>query len=713
MRFMIPNILVSAFFLLFGLFVFSKNKHSLTNIAFSIMCATISFWLFSYGISYGFVANEPLANFWLKCGYSAVILIPVVFYVLSITFLERQHFVKEKIIIFSSFLIAGIFIVLLWKSQLLVSGTYKYFWGYYPKGGALHPLFLFFYTLLCTRLIVLLYKTYRGSGGPMKEGERNKLRYMLLAFLITLPGAVDFLPNYGIELYPVAFVFVIMFTALVAYAIVRHQLMDIEVLLKRTMVFAGLVGSVVAVVSLVAFVTQELLSQYVVIPRMLSNIVAAIIIAGVYGRLYRWLVNATDMYLFQKKYDYKQLLKTFTDEVMVVVDLDKLVQMTVDTLSETVRVESCSLFLLNKETRTYEAMSVRGFNGAELELSESEQLVAFLRRTHEPAGLDGNLGQVRFPKSIVDRMGELKARLVLPLNLHEDLIGVLCLGKKKSDEEFTQEDLDILLPLARTLAIAISNAQLFDELVKTQAEAAQKEKLAVIGTLSAGINHEICNPLGIVKAQCEAFLLDQEDGILIGKTAQEVLDRVTSIMRGALKQIERATAITQKLSNFAKPIKAPTAEPVSVPNEIEEVMFLVGHDLKLERVEVKQELQPELPKILVDRRQLQEVLFNLIRNAGQAITPPGTITIRAAQDNGSVRIDIVDTGSGIPQDKLGKIFDPFFTTKEPGKGTGLGLFIVRQIVERNKGRISVQSAVGQGTMFSLEFPSAEPAAVTA
>ena len=150
-----------------------------------------------------------------------------------------------------------------------------------------------------------------------------------------------------------------------------------------------------------------------------------------------------------------------------------------------------------------------------------------------------------------------------------------------------------------------------------------------------------------------------------------------------------------------------------VEAEVDEVLLLVGHDLTLEKIEVKKDIQPELPPILADRRQLQEVLFNLIRNAGQAITPPGGITIRAQSRNGELRIEITDTGSGIPADKLEKIYDPFYTTKEPGKGTGLGLFIVRQIVERNKGRISLESVVGQGTTFFLNFPVAAPTAAVA
>jgi len=186
-----------------------------------------------------------------------------------------------------------------------------------------------------------------------------------------------------------------------------------------------------------------------------------------------------------------------------------------------------------------------------------------------------------------------------------------------------------------------------------------------------------------------------------------VLERTSTIMRVALKQIDRATAITQKLSNFAKPIKETNVQPVDVGQEMDEVLLLVGHDLKLEKIEVTREIPPDLPKIIVDRRQLQEVLFNLIRNAGQAITPPGKIWVRAKHEGAQVRIEISDTGSGIAPDKIEKIWDPFFTTKEPGKGTGLGLFIVRQIVERNKGRISLESTVGKGTTFFLDFSAAK------
>jgi len=228
--------------------------------------------------------------------------------------------------------------------------------------------------------------------------------------------------------------------------------------------------------------------------------------------------------------------------------------------------------------------------------------------------------------------------------------------------------------------------------------------MAVIGTLSAGINHEICNPLGIARGQCEAFLLNVKDRLYNDKSPEELLAKAKDIMAKVIKETDRATAITKKLSSFAKPAKG-EAELVNIDKEIDDVFGLVGYELKLDKIEFEKNIEKGLLNIFVDRKQLQEVLFNLIRNAGQAIGEKGKITVTARQDRGKICIDIRDTGSGIADDKLKELFNPFFTTKDPGKGTGLGLFIVRQVVEKNGGKIYLkETKVGEGTTFTVEFP---------
>jgi signal transduction histidine kinase len=185
-------------------------------------------------------------------------------------------------------------------------------------------------------------------------------------------------------------------------------------------------------------------------------------------------------------------------------------------------------------------------------------------------------------------------------------------------------------------------------------------------------------------------------------------------MNKVIKETDRATGITKKLSGFAKPAKKTESEEVYVEKEVEEVIGLIGHDLKLNNIVFSKNFTAGFPSIFADKRQIQEVLFNIIRNAAQAMDKKdGKIELSGISLNGAAIIKISDNGSGIPPDKINQIFNPFFTTKEPGKGTGLGLFIVKQVIERNKGTIAVDSQEGVGTTFTLSFPAAQPATLAA
>jgi signal transduction histidine kinase len=277
----------------------------------------------------------------------------------------------------------------------------------------------------------------------------------------------------------------------------------------------------------------------------------------------------------------------------------------------------------------------------------------------------------------------------------------MLLGDKKSDDEYSREDLDILTDLAKTEAVAIGNAQLF-------AETAQNERRAAIGTLAAGINHEIGNPLNIINTRIQVYLMSLNRGLYNDKKPEEIIQESKDIMNMCLMQTIRISDITKKLSSFAKPSKDFRPELTDIEEQLDETLAVVGHDLELERIEIKKNIEKPLAKILADKRQIQQVFFNIIKNAAQAIKENGTIEIKSYDNHdGNVRIEISDTGSGIPEDKLDKIYEPFFTTKEPGQGTGLGLSIVRQLVWRNKGDIKVKSKVGEGTTFTLAFPAAK------
>ncbi len=696
----ISNLAVALFIQLLGAYVFLQNPKARINKIFVIFCFVFSAWMYSLFFLYFFGTNFNSAIFWSKSVYVGACFSSVLSYHFIIAFL---NITKRKWLLYFFYALSVIALFLVYNGGLL-NGLYHYSWGYYPKFGKYHPVFMVY---MISEFIYTTYLLYsKCNDKSLTTQEFQRIKYVLIAWIAGHLAVINFLPTYGMAILPVGNFFMGTLIFLLSYAIVRHQLMDIEVIIKKTLVFAGLLASVFAMLILPTLVIQEYIFRAASFAgKMLGLAISGTIIILTMRRIETFLINVTDKYLFQKKYDYKELLKTFTSEVLTVLELDKLVDLTVNKLSEIIKLTSAAVLLFNDDEQQFKVMSSRGIKDPEVTLIRPDGIVTFMEETHGYI-LIKELRQkkIAIPASIEEIIEKLNAELIIPMVMHDEVIGVLSLGKKKSDEDYSQDDLDILLPLARTLAIAISNAQLFDELGKTQAEAAQKEKMAVIGTLSAGINHEICNPLGIARGQCEAFLLNIKDGLYKNKSTEELLTKAKDIMAKVMHETDRATAITKKLSSFAKPSKG-ESEMVHIDKEIDDVLGLVGYELKLEKIEIEKRVQEGLPDIFVDKKQFQEVLFNLIRNAGQAIGEKGRIVITAAKEKEKIIIDIKDTGSGIPEDKIKMLFNPFFTTKDPGKGTGLGLFIVRQVVEKNGGRIYLkETKVGEGTTFTLEFP---------
>ncbi|MDP8299852.1 MAG: ATP-binding protein [Candidatus Tantalella remota] len=477
-----------------------------------------------------------------------------------------------------------------------------------------------------------------------------------------------------------------------------------ESCVKKIFVFAGLFLISCVVVAVLSVLSQEGFKDLAGARRWVSVIPGVFVVVLMLRPLENVLRGVSDRVLFQKKYDYKHSLRMFSNEVNTILYLDMLVKLTVCKLVDIMKLENVVIMLYDEAEKFFYVSASEGVVMSGIEIASGDRIIDVLKMEGKYIRLDNGQISGGIGDAEKDIIRELDSAMILPLSHRNEMVGMLSLGKKKSDEEFTEDDLDILEPLARTLSIAIVNAQLFEKLSEAQARAAQREKMAVIGTLSAGINHEICNPLGIARGQCEMFLLNLKEGIYNDKSHEELLEKAQTIMDKVIREMDRATVITRKLSSFAKPSRDSIRDDVDVAKEIEEVISLVEYDLNLDDISVEQDIEPDLPPIAADPKQVQEIFFNIMRNAAQAMEGVGTIIMAASSAGKSVFIEIKDSGKGISFANLGKIFDPFFSTKDPGSGTGLGLFIVKQIVEHNGGKISVESEQGEGTVVRLEFP---------
>ena len=226
------------------------------------------------------------------------------------------------------------------------------------------------------------------------------------------------------------------------------------------------------------------------------------------------------------------------------------------------------------------------------------------------------------------------------------------------------------------------------------------ERLASLGTLAAGVAHEINNPLAIIRESAgwmrQLFAKDELKDIPRHDDFVKALDKVE-------KSVERAGRITHQLLGFVGKSESTLSE-VNLVELIEEAIQLISHEVQNRNIHIVRQMEPPPEPTWSDPYQLRQVLLNLLTNAMHAVNSEGTITI-AIENVGDCRtITVSDTGPGIPRENLDKIFEPFFSTKSPGQGTGLGLFVSRGIVEKLGGTIEVTSQIGQGASFSIRLP---------
>ena len=228
----------------------------------------------------------------------------------------------------------------------------------------------------------------------------------------------------------------------------------------------------------------------------------------------------------------------------------------------------------------------------------------------------------------------------------------------------------------------------------------QSDKLAALGKMAAGVAHEINNPLAVIvqKTGWMEDLLTEED---LQQTKN--LEEFKISLRKIEEHVERARKVVHNMLGYARRME-PRLENVDVNDTVKQTIALLENYARINNIEIDTSLASDLPVIASDQAQLQQVFLNLLTNAIDAIEKNGRIEVVSKQADGRIQVDITDNGPGIPPDQQKRVFEPFYTTKQTSKGTGLGLWVSYDIVEKMGGSITVKSQVGEGTTFTVSIP---------
>ncbi|NPC53593.1 GAF domain-containing protein, partial [Corallococcus exiguus] len=537
--------------------------------------------------------------------------------------------------------------------------------------------------------------------------EQFRLAYLAIgAGAAVLFNGLDFLSRNDIPFPTLGPVFATLYLFFLAQTLLRLRLMDLHELLGKIAsqtVLAVILASVFTV--LTAWVDENT-SLFV-----FNTVVAAFVILILLDPLRTKVEEMVVRIFFRERFALLGTLSTLRVRMASVIEISELARVVLDALHETGRVTHASVYLMAEDRPGYRLLDSRGPLPVALLDTAAARGVLFAVASGQKAVLLENIErrisvmrvQAVEGKRFRDELKRLndtraallqmKAGISVPLMGNDRVIGFLNLWDERVPEAYASDEIALILEVSERMATVLENSKLYEKI-------RERDRLAALGEMAAGLAHEIRNPLGAIKgaAQClDPRKLTGEDG--------EFLDVI-------VEEVNRLNGVVTAFLDYSRPLKQ-NFGPTDLNEVVTRTMRLIQNDMP-PTAGLAVELDLRLPRSEGDAEQLKQVLINLVQNAVQALGPqPGRITVRTEKPErfGDLRsaggefveVRVSDDGPGIPADQQTHIFVPFFTTKQ--KGTGLGLAICQRIVKNHGGSISVQSKMGEGTTFIIRLPA--------
>jgi signal transduction histidine kinase len=692
----ISQIVASLIVISFAIFVSIKNRK---NIYFTIFGTAIFTWLFASSLAY--IAQLKIqALFWFKISYIGVVFIPITFYSFVSNFLGK----KQNIINFLNYLIGLVFICLLYFSDYFIKDLYEYSWGFYPKASLItHPLFLLFFNGLFTISIVSIVLKLRDPNNKLSSIYKNRLKYIFLGSVFGILGVMDFLPNYGINIYPFGFIFMIIIPTIISYAILRYHLMDISIVFKRTAAYSLSAGLLTAFFAILVITATNLLSAFTNVSSLKISIVAAFVITILFNPLRNKIQILIDRMFYKKSFDYYETVRQVSSNLASMFDTEKIYKFICDVIYDAMGLQNIYLlvglpggaFDIVHHTSSKKDRHVIGRPGSEkpeeMKMNKFSGILKFFRVSDsilikdELTNYEGSLGQEAIDR-IKKELEIFHGEGVVPVFIDKKLSLLLILGQKQSGDMFTNEDMDLLKTISNQTAVALKNVRLYQEKVNS-------EKLASLGMMSGTFAHEIRNPLTSLKTFAQLMPEKYND--------PEFRDTFSRIVIGDIQKID---GLISDLLDFSTERKSTRMNNFNLIELVDGVVDYVEGKLEFERskITIEKNYNEKEINMMGDTEKLRQALGNIVLNGCQAMHGEGVLQIDIKPNGKNIDITVEDMGEGINPEDLPKIFDPFVTTKK--MGIGLGLAISKRIIEDYNGKIYVKSHLAQRTTFTISLP---------
>lgn len=703
----ILRIMLAGVLFVLGIFIFYKRMliHSVRNLSYI-------FVLLAYAVSVPISERSGtdlwsiLIPFWWAILFT---MLPPLYLNFALRFPYKKKILKKRPYIAPlAYLPTALFLptilYTLWKG-----GIYRQLESF-PLHDAVYKLFTGY---MLVYVVITFYILFNVLRNPMERKQKMQVLWFIYG------SAVGLFPYLFLRILPKLLGFetliswdailVILFAVPISWAIsvFAYQLFDVEVVINRSLVYFTVLSSLVIVYILIIYLSSSYLGSFYDINNrmfMTLTIVSAALLFEPARRRIQYLI---DRFFYRDWYSYRNTLLQLGRQLSSISDTHTLYKELVKQLVEILYLQNAYIVELFEEKpnniSTFRLSVAHGLTEEEIlnsrsltkgfDLDLSLPVIARFIKNFDPIHTDQIWIFPDIPedfKALREDIDKIHTQMIVPIVLNGKLIGSLCLGRKRSGANFTFKDIQLLKSLQHEVGLALKNSDLIQGLIEA-------ERLASLGEMSAKIAHEINNPLTVILMNAQLQLEKEHNS--------EIIDTLKLIV----KHSENIKELTRGYMNLGKSDKFEKKNLL-----VSEVLRSTVNSLKplgqLKHVNMEESYASSESEVSADFSSLEQVFRNLLLNAVHATAdnPKRKIIVgvKPPDDGDIVEAFVSDNGSGINPDIIDKIFDQYFSTKKEEMGTGLGLSVVKEIIEVvHGGKVLVESEIDKGTVFKILLPT--------
>ncbi|MBU2036838.1 GAF domain-containing protein, partial [Patescibacteria group bacterium] len=697
---------IFVFFL--GFFVFLRNRKERINFTFFLHAIAISLWLFGTFMMFINRESRDLSIFWDRFIYGSVVFIPAFMYHFGLAYSQK----KPDFLLKLGYVLSFVFLFLV-PTKYFVDDLFVYQWGVHTKAQFFHHIFLVYFVSYVVIWFVKMFLYYKSLRVAIL---REQAKYIFIAFLVLFSiGPMAYLPAYGLGIYPFAYISGLLFSVILAYAIIVHRLMDIKLALRRSFVYIFSVLAIIIPAFPALYYLDKFFPQYIIYVSLVISALAVLVFTPIRNYYYR----IANKYFFSSLYDSNQVIAKLSDGLRSTLDIQQAYNLISDTLINSLRVKSVAVLNYQENNQQYLVQYNNGFDLKDQRFFPSD---ADLHRNYIIKSVPVVVEELRQTdyqshKAILDLLLGLKVAMVIPLNIQNETLGIIALGQKESGDMYNEEDLKTLEVIASQAAIAIKNAQLYDETkrfsqtlqaeverqtkeLKRANEDLQKLDKAKSDFISIA-SHQLRTPLTAIKGftsmilegnygQLTDILRDKEEKIL--ESAERLIKLVNDLLN--LSHMEGG----EMEFNFAK---------VDFDAMVKSVAEELAPTAEKKKLKFTWQTPDKEFWVRADEQKLRQVVMNLIDNAIK-YTQKGRVEVLLEQQDKNIVMAVRDTGMGLQPGESKHLFQKFMRGAEAShyhtEGAGIGLYVARQLIEAHQGRVWAESeGEGKGSTFLVEL----------